>query len=435
MIMRYVRRLYHWLHVDCIFQWISFQRVNKTIPHVIDNYRAVLHRLRLHANDSNRRINVLFVCGDCTKWKVQSVYNRMLGSSRFSPMIAITLYGWHDDVASAEDRALKTFNYFQQKGMRAEFAYSFSKHKPLSLSRFKPDIVFYDQPWDIFPAHMPDTVSSYALTCYVAYMVPNLQINFTHVALPFHRYLFRHFTLSKTWSDDGEAFRNANHISAAGVFCSTGHPMLDQFSKDDFGHWDENGCVIYAPHWAFAHKDNPNSLNISTFLWTGIPILKYAQKHPEIKWSFKPHPVLRGMLLKSGVMALEDINAYYEAWEQLGECCYTGDYSDLFKRSRAMITDCSSFLSEYACTGKPLVRLVSPDDKTNLSPSIKPLINSYYHVCSLSELEPMLNKILVRREDPNCEERQAAAKAMNLLGVDAAGNIVSQLESLIFGRR
>ena len=432
-IMRYVRRAYHLFKVDKLRSLFNDIEVERTVPVVRANYVRVLDRLRRKANDSSERIRILFVCGDSTKWKVESVYKLLSASDRYDVAIVVTLYGWHDDLAEAERRASATYEYFKEKGKRVELGYSISHHKPIPLSSFRPDVVFYDQPWDIFNCHMPNVVSRYALTCYVAYMVPNLEISRNHVATSFHRCLFRHFTLNDEWTALAMNARQRFCASAAGDFFATGHPMLDWLGNDDFGLSGNESIVIYAPHWAFHHKDNPNSLDISTFLWTGKPMLDYARKHNEVNWAFKPHPVLKGMLIKSGVMTVDEVESYYNEWAAIGECCYSGDYPDLFRRSYAMVTDCSSFLSEYACTGKPLVRLVSPCEKVKFCELSKPLMDTYYQVRSPEELEPMLDKIVVRREDPNREARQAAAKAMNLIGVDAAGNIVSHLEELIWG--
>lgn len=425
--MRRIRWWYHHLRLDWLLQLVSKLRTAREVPVVRRNYGETLARIRTKVRAG--KVRVLFLSSDCSKWKVQSLYDRLKASDRFEPKVALSIYGWHDDLAAAEARLERNKEFFAVRGMSAVCVYDRKIHKAVSLKAFDPDVVFYDQPWDILPDHDPAVVSSFALTCYVPYMTPNLAIVDEDCAMGFHRKVFRHFILSEGWA---ELCRNVRgKRSAAGEIVAVGHPMLDELNRVSGS--PDGDLVIYAPHWSFPHEDNPNFLGLSTFLWTGRTMLDYARKHPEIKWAFKPHPVLKGALIKSGVMTESEVDAYYGAWEKIGESCYTGDYPELFGRSRAMITDCASFLTEYASTGKPLVRLISSQAKLHPCELSERLYSTYYQVRKIEELEPVLDDLLAKGNDPNREARQAAAKAMNLTGTDAAGNIIRHLEELIFG--
>ena len=428
---RFVRYLYHASGIDKVNGWLSDRRATWMVPVVERNYRGRLIALRKSVRRGGR-IKVGFLVNDASKWKYQSVYDRMLASTTYQPVVFVTLTRWYDGLERAEREARDVYSYFERRGINVLFAYSFESHKPISLRKFGPDIVFFEQPWDIFPLHDPSKVSEFALTCYSFYSIPNLEVLPVHCKMPFHRLVFRHFTLSQEWAR--LAYQVRGRVSAVGKIVATGHPGLDEFHDCNLNANRTDGIVIYAPHWAFPHKDNPNFLDVSTFLWTGRAMLDYARKHPEIKWAFKPHPVLRIVLSKSGVMTEDEVDAYYGEWEEIGESCYTGDYPDLFRRSRAMITDCVSFLSEYGCTGKPLVRLVAAETKVKFCHLTDGLYSTYYQVRKIEELEPALDDLLVKGNDPNREARQAAAKAMNLTGTDAAGNIMRHLEELIFGK-
>lgn len=424
-ILRRVRRWYHRLKIDHLLGFVSDLRTTLEVPRTRKRYSETIKRIRVCAGAG--KIRVLFLSSDCSKWKVQSLYDRMKASNRFEPTVALSIYGWCDDREAAESRLEKSKVFFAGRGMSVEYAYDMMRHEAVDLKTFKPDIVFYDQPWDVLPEHVPVLVSSFALTCYVPYMTPNFHVVDADCALPFHRTLFRQFVLSEAWAELCRKVRGRR--TAAGEIVAAGQPMLDVFNQINVV--EKGDLVVYAPHWSFSHKDNPNFLNISTFLWTGRAMLEYARKHPEIKWAFKPHPVLKGALIKAGVMSAEEVDAYYGEWEKVGESCYTGDYPDLFKRSRAMITDCASFLTEYACTGKPIVRLMSSGMTIRPCEITEHLYSTYYQVREVVQLESVLDDLLVKGKDPNREARQAAAKAMNLTGTDAAGNIVRHLEELV----
>ena len=427
-ILRGVRRIYHFLHGGSIVELINDLNVRLSVPSIKRNYGKTLLRLKANAPD---KIRIVFLVSDCCKWKVQSVYDKLSCDKRFDMVVAVSLYGWHEDIHAAEEKAHVTHAYFKNRGIPVEYAYSFERQAPIPLEKFQPDIVFYDQPWDVFPCHMPKIVSRRALTCYVDYGIPTFEVGTLHCALPFHRMLFCHYTISENWTRLAE--RVCAKYKMSGSMIPVGYPALDTYSGycSDFKYGDD--YVIYAPHWSFPHPDNPNNLNLSTFLWSGKAILDYANAHKEVRWVFKPHPVLENVLIKSGIMTKDEVHSYYEAWDKVGDCCYTGDYSELFKKSRVMITDSASFLTEYACTGCPLIHLINSEFPAQFCQLNKALFSTYYQVRSPEELEPMLDKIIIKREDPNRGARLAAAKAMNLTGVDAAGNIVAHLENLIWG--
>lgn len=429
-VLRFVRRVYHLTGADKLLAAFFSVQTEISVPLVRRRHARVLERVR-HKATLAKKLKVLFVVNDCTKWKAQPVYDKMAKSGVFDPVVAVVPYGMIDGVDIAERHAREDFRFFESKGLNVVFAYSFEGHRRVSLRDFKPDIVFYCQPWCFDGAHSPAVVSEFALPCYFSYAATTITLLKGDCALPFHRFLFRYFVQDEGWVELAKNVRGG--LSIAGEVVPTGHPMFDVFRDFMDLPASQDGPVIYAPHWSFPHRDNPNPLNISTFLWTGQAILGYARRHPEVKWAFKPHPVLKGALIKAGVMTAAEVDAYCAEWEKIGESCYTGDYPDLFKRSRAMITDCGSFLSEYACTGKPIVRLVSKQAKVQPCALVERLYSTYYHVRKIEELEPVLDDLLVRRNDPNRAARQAAAKAMNLTGTDAAGNIVRHLEELIRG--
>ena len=426
--MRIVRRFYHGLRIDRALAMKERICTGLQVPYVHERYENRLCELR---KIRGRAIKVLFLVSDSSKWKMQSVFDAMKESDRFEPCIAVNLWGWRESLKCAEEVAKATVKFFARNKMQVVAVWDFDRHEPIPLSRHRPDIVFYGQPWDVHSVHMPDEVSRFALTCYVSYAVTTIDLMPCDVAMTFHRLLFRYFMQSPGWTEYAKKLRCG--LSLSGEVVSTGHPMLDVFRGHDVSKENLDGPVIYAPHWSFPHRDNPNSMNISTFLWNGDAILSYAKKHPQIRWAFKPHPVLRNVLLKAGIMTDEEIKVYYGEWAKIGECCYDGDYARLFMYSRAMITDSGSFLTEYACTGRPVIRLISAEAKIHPCELSEKLLSTYYQVRKIEELEPVLDDLLVKGNDPNREVRQAAAKAMNLTGTDAAGNIIRHLEELIFG--
>lgn len=388
-------------------------------------YSKVIERLR--RSEPVHPIKVIFLVNESSKWKVQSVYDEMKSSGRYELLVALTMADIDRDLDSKalEAKFSENERFFSARGIRTVRVYDVVSMKPLSLEALKPDIVFYPHPWGLPGIHMPGILARQALTCYVPYFVPTFGNPEMHCFQPVHKQVFRHFVLNEDWE---QYYRSAIQKSLyAGEIVGIGHPMLDAFRNMPTRN---NGPVIYAPHWSIPNDKFDTFLNLSTFLLNGQKILAYAKSHPEIKWAFKPHPTLRSTILKIGAMTEVEIDAYYKEWERIGEACYTGDYVELFARSRALVTDCDSFLSEYPCTGKPIIHLISPVKSRRTFSPMQALFNSYYQVHDDRELEFWFRVILEEGDDPYRSRREAALKASGLVGHSAAKAIVEHLEAL-----
>lgn len=389
-------------------------------------YRSLLKRIRGNATRRERLFRVAFLVSDCAKWKCQSLYDLMKEDSAFEPFVVLTHADFDFNLQEADraERRANNIRFFESRGVAYEETLvpdlSYRHH----LRDLHPDIVFYQHPWTHREEEMPGEVAKYALTCYVPYFVPNYGLVWNDSQLLLHRQLWTYFCLNEKWV---QLFSTGKPWYKTAVrFVATGHPMLDYFYlKKDFG--IDRQYVIYAPHWSFSYPGHDNFENYSTFPKNGRQILDFAKRHPEIKWVFKPHPTLKAMLKRSGLMTEDEIEAYYRDWESIGEACYDGNYLDLFSRSRAMITDCGSFLSEYPCTGMPLIHLCSSNRKIEtLEPSRK-LFATFYQAHNEEEMWRWFDEVLVKRNDPKKDERLAAVREAGLKDQYAARNILAYL--------
>ncbi len=385
---------------------------------------------RLRGRPAGVTTKVLFLVNETSKWKVQAICDEMKRRGGYEFLIALTIADVDrslNDVAKAE-KMKESAEFFKARGFNVVVAYNVEAHKATELNQYNPDVVFYPHPWGIPVEQLPAKVANRAVTCYVPYFVPTFGNPGMHLGQPVHKEVLRHFVLNEQWADYYKSLYDKPIY--AGEIVGLGHPMLDVLAEasEDSG---TDGLVIYAPHWSIPHPKLNSFLDLSTFLDNGRFILEYAKQHPEVKWAFKPHPTLRTTLLHIGVMTEAEVEEYYHAWEEIGEACYDGGYVDLFRRSRAMITDCDSFLAEYACTRKPIIHLISPvPNKRKYSPMQK-LFDTYYKVHDNNELVKMLDAVVVGREDPNREIRCAELLKSGLIGTNAAKNIVDHIEGLM----
>lgn len=400
------------------------------------NYGRVLRRLRRACG--SRRIRVAFLVSEIAKWKAQPVFDLMRASDLFDPFIAVMELTRNASRPVEELRRTgeEKVAYFTSRGMPAVDIWRYGTADTIDIGRLGADIVFYQQPWDLPRSMKPLPVSRRALTFYFPYSTPNRWLPKLDLGHKLHHFLFGYIVINEELAKLYLKMEKTDFIGAyAPRLLPFGHPTLDGIEFDDRPD-DGSRCVIYAPHWSIQYGGLNPPLKYATFLENGRAILDYAKAHSEVKWAFKPHPGLKGTLVRQGAMTQAEVDAYYREWESIGEACYTaeGDYRKLFARSRALITDCGSFLTEYGCTGKPVIRLICRNLNVDPHPSVKALYAQYYNVRTAEEMYAAFETVVLKHEDPKREARVRELRRANLVGHDVAGRIVGYIRYLLLSR-
>lgn len=385
-----------------------------------NNYTQNILRIR----QKHGKIKVAFLVSENQKWNCQSVYDEMASSSDFEPVILITgIYSSHyDDLGKYYTSVKENYDFFANKGMHVEYAYDIGTHEFLSLDRFKPDIIFYQQPWAIHPIQDIPETSKFALSCYVPYGICVIDCP-TDYDQNFHRMLWHHYAINEILYNH---FKSKCH-DLPDNYKIVGHPKLDAYTQQSNAKYMGGGrYIIYAPHHSFA----PSHLNFATFKWNGKFILEYAKAHPELKFVFKPHPQLKTRLIVRKIMSEKEVNNYYDEWKKIAVFCDTANYFDLFKQSQLMITDCSSFLAEYFPSTHTVINLKNKNS-ISLNPFGQAITDCYYKVYNIKELKQVLKMLLEDGQDPLREKRMQRLKELNLLDTPSSTRIISLLRETL----
>ena len=383
------------------------------IRFVKNNQKRVLQSLKEEVK--YRKLKVVFLCFEPAKWKCQSLYDLLLQSQYFEPLILVSKWTFKN---MTKESVIENYKFFKQKKMNVEYAYDVENDIYLSLEQFKPDIIFYGEPWGIQYLQAPLKVSEYALMLYVPYFIANT-FDDVEYGLDFHQYLFKHYIINNL-ARDFYAPRMKNKGKNLKI---VGHPQLDYFYLGKDKNIENKGYVIYAPHWSVSGKN----IGYGTFLWNGEFILRYAKKHPEINWVFKPHPALKKWLFNNKIWTKEQIDSYWKDWEKIAFKYESGDYLDIFAQSKAMITDCGSFLTEYFVTEKPVIHLIS-ENSVGFNPSAEAVVKNYYKAYNINDLEGLLDKVILNNQDYMKELRIKSIQELNFAGVYASQNILDDIE-------
>lgn len=399
------------------------KKISQNLRYIEKNKPKVLKKIGKKF-ENGEKINVVFYVYDSTKWKCQSVYDLMNKDGRFNIKILATKSGAinkDNPTYQSSDDVIKTYKFFKDKGMSVEYAYDTKNEKFVPFKKFNPDIIIYQHPWYVERSQGPVVCSEFAFTAYVPYYFPieiegiDKKIDYY---LRFHKYIERYYALDKVVENKLKSKmdnRGVNVIAA-------GYPNLD-YCKDTE---QEGEFVIYAPHWTIGGLGD----QYGTFEWSGEFMLEYAKSRPDIKWVFKPHPLLYKALLDTKIMNGEEAEKYYNDWAEIGIKYESGDYLDWFKKSKMMITDSCSFLGEYFVTEKPLVLLMA---ETSQFKSLNhPILRTYYCAKNLDELKKLLETL--PENDYMKETRLKALKESGLKEMNAAKNILNDIIEITGGR-
>ena len=387
---------------------------------------------RLGNRSDGRPLRVLFLVGEPAKWKCGNLFDRMRSDPLFEPIVCLTDWNRQSSFCMSDDELDALHARFEADldrcGMTHVRAYRLHPRSGIDLETFSPDLVFYSEPWGPRWMQTPGPASRFALTFFIPYFVPSHGDPEMEGHRTLHRFLFEYIALNDAWAD---LYRSTYPFRLyAPRFVGLGHPALDDFAALR-SETPRDGYVVYAPHHSIPHPSHDYVYAFSTFDWSGRTMLEYARRHPEVRWVFKPHPLLRSHLAKTGTMTEREAEDYYRAWESLGEACYDANYRRFFEGARLLVTDSCSFLTEFGATGKPILHLRRTDNGVVYLPPSEKLFGTYYRAGEAREMESWLERLLENGEDPRREERLEALREARISGNDASRAIVDHLRNLL----
>lgn len=175
----------------------------------------------------------------------------------------------------------------------------------------------------------------------------------------------------------------------------SGYPKFDSYAnlKSD----TNDKIVIISPH----HSIEDTDTSVGTFLEMEKVYLKLPQLYPEIKFVFRPHPLLFEKL--NDIWTRDRVNDWKAKLLSNKNVIFSeeGDYLQLFKNSSALIHDCGSFTAEYLFTEKPCAyihkRTVNMD-KT-FTDFGKQCISYHYSINNEEDILKFINEVVIGNND------------------------------------
>lgn len=384
-------------------------------------YNKTLQKLKIESK--NRKLNVCFYVSETTKWNLQTIYDAMKNSNIFKPFVVVsTRPKYYTKTAYEHNLA-----FFKNCCDDVRIGFDVQNEEAIDLKSFNPDIIFYQQPWDLcsFKNQTIQYVKDFALTCYCPYPISEAPETLITNIKWFHSRLWKHFIFNN--EIEKQYTTNFGYTSKHHNLVITGHPKLDIYENKNTKS-NYNNYVIYSPHHAYSFSPH----KYATWGWNGYFMLWYAKKHPEINWVFKPHPDFKlATWYNEKLTTKEQIEDYCEEWKRIGLYYDDGNYFDLFNKSKCLITDCGSWLTEYLPTQNPVIHLRSKI-ATGYSDTNNKIMPFYYQAWDLEQLKEHLDNVLINNKDPLKADRIRLISELGLDKFNATDNIINEIKREIY---
>lgn len=350
-------------------------------------YNLLLWKLRFVSKF--RKIRVGFWVTEPAKWTGQYLYEELKNDNHFTPFILLSFFKKPQKGINSAGYYYASKRFFKEKKMTVYDTFNPDNYQFKNLLSYKPDIIFYQQPWQIHDLQRPEKTHRNALLCYIPYCFYSMN-SFVNYLPKFHGRMWKYFVESELHKNDYEKNYDAENCVVSGSVKLDGYHFIDKNNLGKYWKTTDKKRIIYAPH----HSFNDEFHDVATFKEDGRFILDLAKSHPDTEWIFRPHPVFKDRILKNSIMSEEEINNYYKEWEKIGSISTGGNYYEMFLSSDLLITDCISFLSEYAPTLKPVLHLKKNIEKDEFNDLVKNIDESYYQIYSNEELEKIFNLVV-----------------------------------------
>ncbi|MBQ9293244.1 MAG: hypothetical protein IJ211_08295 [Campylobacter sp.] len=328
-----------------IVEFIRHLNTIKMIKKTHKNYENLI--LNLQKEVKNRPIRFAsYVVFDST-FGAKKLYELMKNDDKFDAKIVIV-----PDTARGEENLKKCYN-----ATKEFFIKNYGKEMVLDgwdekTGEFldhsdKFDIIYFANPYD-------EMVHEYHKICYIAKKnILPIYINYAFSHFKYgEQYIFSIPEMSLCWqvymNNKFEFDKFTKLALSKGLNAKiVGYAKMDSF-KIKKKEKDGKKIILIAPH----HTIKNNVLQISNFLYYYDFILTLPQKFPNVRFIFRPHPLLFTNLLNQGFWSKEQVSEYLEKIKNVMEFSSGGDYLDIFNEADGIIHDCGSFISEWLYSGK-----------------------------------------------------------------------------------
>ena len=360
------------------------------------------------------KIRVAFLVCDASMFSAEPVFAKMKDDPHFDCFIAVVPRVTRGEafLRATYAKAMDTLRPRYGEAVRALYDPDTKKCEGLEgqADVVFTSIVYEDQS---LPQFTTDAMSAYALVVAISYGYSGLFKNnvrntifLPNVVLSWRFVLSNRDTLEEWTSHNPMLARNA-------VVC--GYAKMDRYEnarKAAEGQKAEGRRVLICPHHSI--ERDTDGLRLSTFLAFADFFARLPGLYPDVKFVFRPHPLLFPRLRTGKWWGEERTAAYERKMESYPNVEFQrgGDYFRTFAESDALIHDCGSFLAEYFYTGRPQCYLLADEETAGREflPFGRKLLDATYRASSEKEVTDFIDRVVLGGDDPLAARRDELAR-------------------------
>lgn len=274
----------------------------------------------------------------------------------------------------------------------------------INLLSDKPDILFYQTPYDMyhrFKNHRSSYFAKFGINCgYISYGLEFTEHDLSiknHFKLEIHENSKRIYTFSESIKDD---YAKYCPIGNEHVRC-VGHPKFDALynAKDvEMPQWLKekvNGrkIICWHPHFPCDYSSKNGKTVLSTFSWEeNKKILEYIKKDKKHFYIFMPHHLFFGVFeRKYEIPQQEIINFKAQLLNSNNSTVWLGEYPEVLQWSDIFMGERSAVTMEMITTQKPVIYLENTEEVYNKFG--KDVVSAYYYAKNAKQALKHLDNI------------------------------------------
>ena len=386
------------------------------------------------------RLRVAFLVCDASMFSAEPVFVRMKADPRFECFIAVVPRVTRGEAFLRQTyaKALETLRPRYGDAVRALYDPDAKNCEGLEG---RTDVVFTSIVYEdqSLPSFATEAMSAYALVVAISYGYSGLFVNNVRktIFLP-NIVLAWRFVLSNP-DTLGEWTRHNPLLKRNAVVC--GYAKMDRFEDVravPAGRGAGEKRILICPHHSI--ERDTDGLRLSTFLSFADFFLRLPGLYPDVKFVFRPHPLLFARLRTGKWWGAERTDAYERKMESYPNVEFQrgGDYFRAFADSDALIHDGGSFLAEYFYTGRPQCYLLVDEETAvrEFLPFGRKLLDATYRASSERDITDFIDRVVLGGDDPLAARREELARTSVCIHYpNAAACVVDAVVGGIEGRQ
>lgn len=351
-------------------------------------------------------VRVAFLVQHPQGWtSLESVWRSMVGDPAFAPVIIAAPYQHPYPPEGGPDAI---FGFLTKQGV------PFVRWDRFPLTPGFADVVFVQNPYDVTRPAPLRTAELLKLVPRLAYVPYGLEIGGGDTNA------VNQFDLPLQQSAWAVFARSPRHRAMFGKRCSagdqhvavTGHPRLDLLQ--DIGklpacaalsRFARGRKIVF---WNPQFDIRADGTGYSTFLLWQDFLLQEFTRRQDMALVIRPHPLFFGALESRRIWSRAQVDAFMRRVGRSGNIVIDREasYLPVFGVSAAMLSDASTFLLEYAATGKPFLYLHNPKGPS-LNADGEFIRTHAYSAETAEAIKAFLDQVAAG-QDPRAPERLAA---------------------------